>query len=274
MNQVFDGQNIELKTFFLDTKNNPEEKQVNKKVQQALEEIEQFKPDVLIVSDDAAVKYVIVPHFKNKPLPVVFCGVNWSAASYGLPVENITGMLEVLPLRKNLQTMQSYYPGAKMLTVLSENSLSEQKNKEILDTLYRNLGFTVQYALADNFSDWKKKFQEANATADIIYMPTNGAIKNWNAKEAVTFVKEQIRKPVITCDDFMMPYCVYGLTKVAEEQGKWAGEKALEIMKGKSPGEIPVTANHESVSYINSELASKTGFKPRADLVNNSQLVH
>ena len=70
-----------------------------------------------------------------------------------------------------------------------------------------------EYFLADNFEDWKKMFVMANDEADIIYLPTNGAIKDWNESMAIKFVKENIRKPVFTCDDFMMDYCVFGFTK-------------------------------------------------------------
>ena len=238
------------------------------------EEIRQFKPDVIIVSDDAAVMHVIVPYLKNAGIAIVFCGVNWSADNYDLPASHITGMLEVLPLRQNLRLMKTRYPLAKKLTVLSEKSLSEEKNTQLLDTLYRNMGFDAQYEMVTDFSEWKTKFIEANKNADIIYLPTNGAIKNWDSSEAKLFVKEHIAKPVITCDDFMMPYCVYGLTKVAEEQGRWAGKTALQILNGKSPAAIPVTSNSESQSYINLTLAARIGFMPGDALLASSRVIN
>lgn len=257
MNEVFKEHDIELKTFFLDTKNNPQPSEG--KTQQLLDEIRQFKPAIIIVSDDAAVSHIVVPYLKNAGVPIVFCGVNWSADVYRLPAATVTGMLEVLPLRENLRLMKTVFPEAKMLTVLSEKSLSEEKNTQLLDTLYRNMGFTVQYELVESYGEWKTKFKTANEQSDIIYLPTNGAIKGWDSTDAKIFVSENIRKPVITCDDFMMPYCVYGLTKVAEEQGRWAGETALEILDGKSPADIPVTKNKETRSYFNPELAAKIG---------------
>ncbi len=274
MQSILAGENVQLKTFFMDTKNAPGEKSVHQKVEEALGQIRKFNPDVIIASDDAAVKYIIVPWFKGKQIPVVFCGVNWSAKQYGLPVENITGMLEVLPLKQNLQIILNYYPGIKNLVVLSEQSLSEEKNKEILDTLYKKIGFSVTYYFVENFSDWKEKFIEANGNSDIIYLPTNGAIKNWNDREAIDFVTNQIKKPVITCDDFMMPYCVYGLTKVAEEQGQWAAKTAMRILEGTSPSRIPVVANKESQSYLNEKLALKIGFEPSTELLSKSKILH
>ena len=55
-------------------------------------------PDLLIVSDDNAVKYLVVPNFQDDPMPIVFCGVNWTADQYDLSHCNITGILELLPI--------------------------------------------------------------------------------------------------------------------------------------------------------------------------------
>ncbi|HBH82903.1 MAG: hypothetical protein A2X05_06530 [Bacteroidetes bacterium GWE2_41_25] len=56
-----------------------------------------------------------------------------------------------------------------------------------------------------------------------------GSIKNWEKAEAVEIVSQNINVPIITCDDFMMPYCVFGMTKVAFEQGEWAAKLIIII---------------------------------------------
>jgi ABC-type uncharacterized transport system substrate-binding protein len=116
-------------------------------------------------------------------------------------------------------------------------------------------------------------FLRANAEADVVFVPTNGAIKDWDSAEAQAFVREHTRVPVFTCDDFMMKYAVFGLTKVAREQGQWAARTALQIVKGKSPAEIPVTENRQTIAYINTTLADKIGFKPDAKLLARSRQV-
>lgn len=250
---------VQLETFFLDTKKNSTNTEIRESVKNVLNAIENFKPDVLIVSDDNAVKNLVVPHFNNTNLPVVFCGVNWTAEQYNLG-DNVTGMLEVLPLRELLLEIISNYPASKKLVVLSENSLSEQNNKTLLDTLYRNLGLDVEYSLADNFNTWKEMFLDANETADLIYMPTNGAVKNWDDEEAKRLVNEKLNIPAVTCDDFMMPFVVFGLTKVAKEQGEWAAKTALEILNGKKPSDISYTKNCQTNAYLNTELAERINF--------------
>lgn len=251
----------DLEIFFMDTKRHASEDSIRQKVEQVLKLVDLFDPELIIASDDNAVKYVIAGHFKNAEIPVVFCGVNWSAAQYGLPVSNITGMLEVLPLRDLLGQMKEQFPEYENLVVLSEYSNSEINNKQLLDTLFSNLGFGVEYHLVKTFDQWKTAFSDAQLGKKIVYTPTNGAISGWNEDEAVQHVKQMIKNPVVTCDDFMMKYCVYGLTKVAREQGEWAAKTAMDILGGKKPADIPVTKNIQTKAWVNKPLADAIGFE-------------
>jgi ABC-type uncharacterized transport system substrate-binding protein len=262
-------EDVALRVFFMDTKNNPGEDFARQKAQEAKTMIEDWNADLLLVSDDNAVKYLVVPHFKNGPIPVVFCGVNWSCDQYGLPTDHVTGMLEVLPLEESLQTWKEYYPEMKQLVVLSENTTSERSNKELMDPLYKAEGFSVRYALVDTFDQWKEEFKTAQENADLVYLPTNGAIKNFKETEAREFVEQTIKVPSFTCDDFMMPYAVLGLTKVAKEQGEWAAETAMDILQGKDPAEIEVTKNKQTQCYFNPVLAQEIGFTPNEELRAN-----
>jgi len=94
-----------------------------------------------------------------------------------------------------------------------------------------------------------------------MYLPTNGAVQGWDAEAAVEWVRRNIRKPVVTCDDFMMPYAAFGLTKIGREQGEWAARSALAILRGKRPDAIPVAANQQTRCFLNPDLAGRVGFR-------------
>jgi ABC-type uncharacterized transport system substrate-binding protein len=268
---MLSGDRVQLTTFFLDTKRHPE--LAADKATQALKAIEQVQPDILIASDDDAVKYVVAEHFKEGPIPCVFCGVNWTCDRYGLPTPSVTGMLEVLPVQETIEVLRQYYPNVRRLTVLSENTNSEQKNREALLPVFAALGLSTEYVVVHTYGEWKEQFLKANAQSDIIFLPTNGAIQGWDEADARAFVREQIRVPVFTCDDFMMAYAVFGLTKVAREQGEWAAQMALEILGGKSPAQIPVTRNRQTAAYLNGALARKIGFEPEPELWDRCRIV-
>jgi ABC-type uncharacterized transport system substrate-binding protein len=68
---------------------------------------------------------------------------------------------------------------------------------------------------------------------------------------------EFLRVPVVTCEEFMMPYAVFGLTQFSEEQGMIAAEKAKAILEGTSPSDIPISRNQMSKAWINARWAGK-----------------
>ena len=230
---------------FMDTKRNPSQEYIESKAAALLDSIKDANPDLLVVSDDNAVKYLVQPHLQDLDLPVVFCGVNWSANQYGLSGNNITGILELLPVEEAMATIKSYYPSMQSLLVLNENTTTSRKTKPILDTLLNGIGIEVTQALVDDFESWKAAFEEGNRSHDIIYLQTQGAIKGWDHDEALSFIEQHIKVPLVTCEDHMMPYSIFGMTQVSGEQGTWAAETAKKILQGTPPSEIPVSRNQQ-----------------------------
>lgn len=270
---AFENNNIELRTFNMDTKRNPQVEFIEAKAREVMEEIQSFNPDLIIASDDNAARYVVQPHLRNGPTPVLFCGVNWTCWQYDLPTPHVRGILEVLPVRDVIEELKKYYPQATKLTVLSELSTTELKNKEILDPLYKELGLTPSYALVNKFEDWKKEFLIANESADLIFTFTHGAIHDWQEDEAAEFVMQHIKKPIFTVEEHMMPYCVLGFSKVAREQGDWIGERALEVLEGKPIDTVEMTKNKLTRNFLNRPLADKIGFNPSKELVDSCELI-
>jgi ABC-type uncharacterized transport system substrate-binding protein len=261
---------VTVQTAFLDAKNRPGD--LATRAARVVEAIRTSEPNVLVVSDDAAVQHVVVPHFRDGPLPVIFCGVNWSAAAYGLPTPHVTGMVEVVPILETLEVVRGVQPDVRRLFVLSEATLSERSNREHLDPLFRGAGWEVEWAFVPDYASWKDAFVRAQED-DVVYLPTNGAIAGWDDADAAAFVEEEIRRPVVTCDDFMMPYAVFGATKVAREQGEWAGRSALAILAGTPPGDIPLARNSQTRSLLNADLASRVGFEVPAGLANDVTVI-
>ena len=264
----FPSDSFEINTYFMDTKRNPSSEYMKNRASQLFDSIMEIEPDILLISDDNAIKYIVQPHLEELTMPIVFCGVNWTDDEYDLPPNKVTGMLEILPVADMIITMRSYYPSMNKLLFLSENTTTSRKEKQLLDTLFNRVGVAVTHELVDNFDQWKVKFQEANQAYDIIYLPTHGAIKGWSHEEAVGFINKHIQVPVVTTEDFMMPYAVFGLTKVAKEQGIWVAVTGKKILKGSSPSDFPVTRNKKSTYWVNTSLAEKIGFEPDSVLLS------
>lgn len=269
--ESFSADSFDLTSFIMDSKRNNSIEYIENRSKELSDSIKLFNPDILILSDDNAVKYLYLPYFKNINIPMVFCGINLSASQYDLPSGKVTGMIEILPLEDALNTMKPYFPYMKNLLVITENTTTSHKEKELLDTMFIRLEINVTYEMVEDFDHWKTAFREGNMEYDMIYVHTNGAIRGWDHEDAISFVNQQIKIPLITCEDFMMPYAVFGQTKVASEHGFWAANTAKKILEGKSPADIPVITNQLSTTWINAGLARKIDF--RADSVLLSKAI-
>jgi ABC-type uncharacterized transport system substrate-binding protein len=264
---------FEIIAYFMDTKRNPSPEYIENRAAELMDSIQEIKPDLLVVSDDNAVKYLVEPNFQDHSMPVVFCGVNWSAAQYALSGGNVTGILEMLPVAELLLTMKSYYPSMKKLLVLNENTTTSRKTAQLLDTLFNRIGISATHELVDDFDSWKTAFKEANQSYDIIYLQTNAAIRGWDHDEAVRFIDQHMEVPLVTCEDFMMPYSVFGMTQVSREQGTWAASTAKRILQGTSPADIPVSRNRMQTIWLNTALAEKAGFRPDSALRSRARII-
>ncbi len=268
--ETLSADSFEIVPYFMDTKRNPSEEYIINRVAGLLDSIKLEEPDILIVSDDNAVKYLAAPNISKIQAPIVFCGVNWTADQYDLPAGKVTGILELLPVKELVQMLRPYYPEMKRILVLNENTTTSRKTQPLLDTLLGNIGMEVSQELVDDFGRWKSVFTEANETYDIIYLQTRGAIRGWDQKEAIRHIDQFIKIPLVTCEAFMMPYAVFGLTQLSKEQGMMAAEMAKSILQGASPSDLPITRNKMSEVWINPALAEKIGFQAEKTLLDKA----
>lgn len=242
----------------LDTKNNASPEFIGRAVERARRKIDSFDPDVVIASDDNASKYLIVPYYKGKDLPFVFCGVNWSAKEYGFPAKNVTGMLEVVPYLELIDLLKKTAGKTHVkIATLGPDLLSERKTvrlvKEILD-----LSFD-QAVYVKTFDEWKEAFRSLQSEVDLLIMPNANGVKGFNEAEAIAFVEAETKIPTGSVFAWMKDYVALTYAASAEEHGRWSAKTALKILEGTSPGDIPLTRNAEGRIFLNDKLISKLG---------------
>jgi len=100
---------------------------------------------------------------------------------------------------------------------------------------------------------WKDAYNEAQSS-DFIVLNNVAGIAHWNKGAIVDYVKHHAGKLTVTTYDFMTPYTMLAMTKIAEEQGEWASDVAIHILQGESPKNIPVVANRRYNLYINTAI--------------------
>ena len=264
------GSDVELKVFRMDTKLNKSEAFKKQAALKAKAIIDEWKPDIVVASDDNASKYLIAPYYKNGSIPFVFCGLNWDASVYGFPVSNVTGMVEIDPVLETIEILKKYAKGNR-IGFIGVKSISARKS---VDTYVKRLGIKISDGkLVSDFSEWKKEYLRLQDSVDMILWFNPVGITGWDSKSAEAFILENTKIPTGATADNNKRFAMIGIVKIAEEQGWWAGKTALRILDGKSPADIPVVTNKESRVYLNMPLAKRLGIKFSMELIEKATFI-
>jgi ABC-type uncharacterized transport system substrate-binding protein len=267
--KVLKGTGVELRIIRMDTKNNTSEDFKLAAAVRARDEIDAYRPDVLIASDDNAFKYLIKEYYKDAKLPVVFCGLNWDASVYGAPYINTTGMVEVSLTTQILDQLRPFAKGPR-LGYLSADTETERKNLTYYEKLF-GLQFAKIYFVKD-MASWKSAFAALQIETDLIIFENNAGISDWNDQEAEDFTKANISVPVGTTNPWTMKESVLGITKIPDEQGEWSARAALQILDGVLPRDIPLAKNEKGTLIVNLGLAEKLNIVFPPNILKNAQV--
>ncbi len=261
---------IEFRTFYMDTKRH---QSIDFKQQAALKAkhlIESWRPDVVIASDDNAAKYLIAPYYRNSNLPVVFCGLNWDASVYGFPADNITGIIEVAMVETTIEMLQQYTSGEK-IGYLASDTVSERKEYQ---NIVARFGDIFEVHFVQTFDELVQAYRQLQQTTSMTIIQECRSVKNFNHLKMVNLVNEETWIPTGAMQKYLNEYALLTVSKSGQEQGEYAARTALKLLAGTPADTIPVVANKKAQVYLNMSLANKMGIKFPIELINRSHLIN
>lgn len=270
MHEVLDGTGVELKIIHMDTKRNSDEAFAEAAALQVKAEIEAFKPDVVIASEDNAQKALIVPYYKGTDLPIVFNGINWDATAYGYPASNITGMLEV-ELQDQLANILKQYAKGERIGYVTIDTETERKGVDIINNSFFNGEMKVYWATTQD--EFKEAFLTAQQEVDIVFLGNNAGTDTWDDAVMEQFFLNNTTVPTGSVRDWMAPFVLVTLAKSGKEQGTWAAQTALSILGGTPVSQIPVTQNKKGELILNLELADKLSVVFAPSMLKNAVIL-
>jgi ABC-type uncharacterized transport system substrate-binding protein len=271
LRSVLDGK-CEIRQFDMDAKRRPDEASVKQRALEAKEIIQTWRPDIVITADDEAAKYLVQPYYKDQTLPFVFCGLNWTAAEYGFPYRNATGMIEVAPIVPMMERARDAVPSFGRAFYIGNDTLVEVKNLKRFQDAAERLGFKLDSKLVSSTDEWIETYARAQ-DYDVVIVGNSEGIKDWDAKKVHAAMLRATRKLSVTNHGWMMPYAILGVTKVSEEQGEWAAKTALRILDGMSPSQIPIIPNDQRDIWINAEILGASKVRLPDDLLRKGKKV-
>ena len=288
------GRNLEVKTYYMDTyKTNTSPESMHSEGQKALQEISEFKPDLVFVNDDAAVAEVMMP-LVGGSIPVVFSGMNGQPEMYNErkhymeswahPGSNVTGIYEKLYAAQAVKVMEQAVPGlrgAKVVMITdftpTGNGLTKQFELELKDVT--DVHWEVQRV--HNWTEYTALIQRLNDDPDVkaIYpvalsLPVDGGGR-YAAAQIYDWTLAHSKKPEMAINYFFARMGLFGgAVENFSAMGRLAGQKAVKILNGTKAGDLPIEDGPESAIVFNVKRARDLGIEIPARVLAAANAVY
>jgi hypothetical protein len=261
------GERYSLEFFEMDTKRLPTELHAGMG-QKALTRIRAVQPALVMLGDDAALRYVGEP-LDKLGIPGVYLGINGNPRNYGqMNFKNITGVLERPLIKRNIVFIRRIMPTLRKVLVLFDNDLTSQLTFDEMFDGKPSLeidGIQADLKLCNTLEFWKHSILTAPADgyqitiAGLYHTLTRPNGKVADADEVIAWASANTRLPLFALWGFAVGArkAIGGLVLSSQEQGKVAAGIALDILeRGAKPSErIPVTARQGDFIFSRSQLA-------------------
>jgi len=276
---VFKDQNITIESFYMDTKRKTNKTWEKNIKNEALQKINSFKPDLVIVCDDNACK-LVASQFIDKKLPFVFMGINEDPKVYGMPAKNITGVIERNLISGTINLLKKLVQSVESIAIITDNSVTSQAAA----SRFTQENFPVKlYEVykTNNYDDWKKYVRKIQTEVDALGIYLYFTLEEIDAEESVP--SAQVLKwtldnnalPTFSFEEFSVKDGVLcGETQSGYEQGKEAALMAKEIMSGTNPNDLPVRMPKKGTLTINEKAAQKLDIVIPEELKQKAKIIH
>ncbi|MGB8226613.1 MAG: ABC transporter substrate binding protein [Sedimentisphaerales bacterium] len=272
---------VEMKMFYMYTKRKSDEALRVAAGKEATKIVAEWKPDIVIASDDAAQRYFASRYAGDDNFPIVFCGVNGNVKDYGYPASNVTGVLERPYFEETLKFLAVFRPKFKRIAIISEDSSTSELDSRFVRTAPPP--FEVQsYTTCKDFDEWQKAVKDAQDKADAIGVCTYHAVKrtgtneNMPPAEIMRWTLDNSALPVVGFLNFVVEDgALCGVVESAEEQGLRAGQLAKMILGGRKASEFPIVEQGVNArKMLNIDTAQKLGIAVPDYLYKFVEIVH
>ena len=193
--------------------------------------------------------------------------------SWEQPGKNVTGVSDLTPIKLHLEMIKEVLPESQRLGIIynpgEANSVSLVK---LIHQHASTVGFNIVEAASPKSSDVQTSVRSLLGKADAIYLPTDNTVIS--AIEGVIKIAEQADIPVFAGDtDSVNRGAIAALGFNYYEVGRQTGEVVTQILKGKSPGSIPVQGVQKTELFVNPGAAKRMGITLSKEFISKAKSI-
>ena len=273
--------NVEYTVKAMDCKNHADDEYRQAKANELQQYIDGTKPDLVYVSDDEGLQY-LVSKYVNSDIPFVFSCVNKDISEYGLGnANNVTGVYEVEHFGASFELIQEIVPDIKDVIVIFDRAeMWNDVKARMLDKTPNYPG--VNFIFLDpimTFEQYKEAILRYNGKVDALCLVGvfNYADENGNSVFYQDVLKWTEANSTIPDFSFWIDridnstLCSVAIS--GYEQGYTAGQIARKILvENISPKDIPTTHTAKGSIAINTKRAAKLNLQVSADLLLSAEV--
>ncbi|RTZ17668.1 hypothetical protein EJ063_02455 [Vibrio aquaticus] len=269
-------QGIELETYQMDTKRVPPS-EYEKMAELAFVKYIELKPDVVILGDDNALKYMW-PMIYDDPISVVFLGINSNPREVFKNHQGqakVTGVLERPLFVKTIGELKRFLSDKEMkVRIMFDSGVTSTIARQYIERQYsmikHNLGVEIEIVSAATKQEWRQNIvsaAEENFSVLIVglyqtLIDSEG--NNVPADDVIRWTHQNSELPVFAFWDFAVASdkAAGGVVLFGNSQGVMAGTLVNRIINGESARSIPIQIGNQGKAIYSTSAMERWSMTP------------
>jgi len=261
---------------WMDTKRKDSQAEMASATTRIMAAITAFAPDIVLLGDDNAAKYIGGQLLDSK-IPVVFWGINGLPLKYGLvnsmdaPGRNVTGVWQPGYHKESLDLLKRLVPNAKTFAILGCDSESTRPNAKMIEQLAQRGSLPlklVDKVLTNSVDEFKARALELSKKVDAFFILNHDTLRDAKGNhvdmmDVGRWYLNNIKVPEASHED---QFVYEGMLLTANDSGFNQGNLAFEMAygileKGLSPARMAVRTPERGPYLVNRNRARALGIK-------------
>ena len=267
---------IVIRKDWMDTKRKDSRTDMAAATTRIMAAIRAFKPDLVLVGDDNAARY-IGGQLLDSPTPVVFWGINGLPLKYGLvdnmdaPGRNVTGVWQSGYHKESLDLLKRLVPKANTFAILACDSESSRPNAKMIEQLAQRGALPlklVDRVLTNSLDEFKSRALALSKQVDAFFVLNHDTLRDAKGNhvdmlDVGRWYLQTIRIPEASHED---QFVTEGMLLTANDsgynQGYLATEMAFNILeRGLNPARMAVRTPERGPYLVNRNRAKALGIQ-------------
>jgi ABC-type uncharacterized transport system substrate-binding protein len=275
-------ENLVLDERYLDSKRQTSPEYLERIATETIAYIRETKPDLVIVNDDTASRLVVQP-MRTEGIPFVILGLNGKPEQYELDESDyVTGILERPHVKEMMDWIEQVFGDESRVSFLAEDSITTDgmfNDGSVEAAVKASEVEFVGLTRTNEFEAWQEFVRNAPETSDVLFLGAYASLRRPNGEaveplEALQWTLENSEIPVMGFWEEAVHIGTLGGPIISGYfQGYEAALRAVEVLKGTAPGDMPFSVPARGKLMVNRSGADHWKVEIPVNLLEVSEIV-